>query len=435
MEPHFLMVSTSLVFIAAGGLLNLHSRGGISELRIRAFSGSVLLLVIALSFGSILWLRWSGHSLNTLWQTHQLPWTALALSLMYCGCAWSFGLSERCDWVTLFVTCGLLIWLSRAHDFVDQLTGLFALGILRIVHDRSNWAVNTLSLACLSGGYLLLGSFVQWPEGLVDREAFAFVLIITSLGWITRWFPVPRLSRNRLSKHIWSLAGEQVLPLLIVPVVLSQLLPSLLRNDIDLAPLMPAVLLPLALAAVRTAGTTRIADVLALSALVPVAAGLAAIRLTLWDQQQPNYSLQAARPLLTGETLLPLILAEFSCSWLLCVSALQMWSDRPTFGQDGTVSCARPTSLRQRIGRLLAIVGLLSLAGMPPFPGYWWRLLLLTGLTVPHSRSRLTQLYETVPANLIFGVLLAGGLFLMAFALLSLLRQTASAADDEHNAA
>ena len=43
---------------------------------------------------------------------------------------------------------------------------------------------------------------------------------------------------------------------------------------------------------------------------------------------------------------------------------------------------------------LTGVVGLLSLAGCPPFPGFWSRLQLVTGLLITHQRSTLTDLYE-----------------------------------------
>ena len=72
------------------------------------------------------------------------------------------------------------------------------------------------------------------------------------------------------------------------------------------------------------------------------------------------------------------------------------------------IKTAHDSSRRAFSVRLAESVARLSLAGLPPFPGAWWRFGMFMALALPHERSVLTNLIE--PHH---GFVLFGGVYLL----------------------
>jgi NADH:ubiquinone oxidoreductase subunit 2 (subunit N) len=53
--------------------------------------------------------------------------------------------------------------------------------------------------------------------------------------------------------------------------------------------------------------------------------------------------------------------------------------------------------LRQPMPATIMLLGLFSLAGLPPFPGFWWRFSLLSAWMLPYHQSVLTGVMEPHP--------------------------------------
>ncbi|MCA9029191.1 MAG: hypothetical protein KDA66_00205 [Planctomycetaceae bacterium] len=345
--------------------------------------------------------------------TTSLQSAALFIALAAVGCVWLFGKADSRANSTSFMACGLLLWFAVATSLERLAVGFVGLALLQMF-GSSNVRPTVADWLSLVLGCLGLAMFRQQVVlvGPLTEQSLGLVLFLPSLGWLIRWFPVPRFVGGDSNQPLISQVGTALLPRLIIPLALVHLVRLIEPGAVPLPLLMPAAIIPLTLAAVRIRKSASTRDILDMATLIPVAAGIGAIRLIVWDanHQHPDYTLASATPLLTGEQLLPAVLVMFSAAWMVSAVGLSDATEQnepsPTWLQSGR--------------RLLACLGLLSLAGIPPLPGYWWRLTLLTGLTIPHSRSNLTRLYDVQPGEFIFCGLLAGSFCLMAWPLVRL---------------
>ena len=312
----------------------------------------------------------------------------------------------------LLCGCGLLAWTAGASQIWELWFAIVALGYLRIA-DRcernsaspgnTGIAADVLGLGLASLGFLLLQQSPDAEWLGIPFPTLSLVLILSGAGWLMRTFPYPQLPIGD-AESPWDDVGNHLLPVLLAPVLWMNLLPHLLISERQLAILMPAAILPLLLTGLRADHRSRSETTLRLIPYVASLAGMAAVILSGWDLLQPDLSLQEAHPLLTGSELLPFILLADSVAWMMLAAG-----DSRSSGTSGWF----------RNGCL--ILGALSLAGLPPFPGYWWRLQLLSALVIPHSRAPLLGLYEVTPGNVIFSGLLATGLLLVMRPILRML--------------
>lgn len=305
----------------------------------------------------------------------------------------------------ILLLCLGLPWVDGPATDLAVLVGLLALALMRTISlaaaDRSQLSATAICLVLIFAGYASL----QWRLGL--PPTVAGVCLLTGLGWLTHWFPIPRLPREYRNFSFRELFLGYLVPMLLTAVVFDRLAPRFVGHGEIQAVFMPVAVLPLILAAVRMHFARTIREMLAYSAVIPVCAGMATLSLSLWDLDHatPNLTLESAAPLLSGREILQWSIITFTGSWLVTAAGAKL--------QEGE---------RVTTGRILVGLGVLSLIGIPPFPGYWWRLALLSALTIPHSRSRLTWLYEVVPGNFLFAGLLAAGFIFVMIAWLGQLR-------------
>ncbi|MEZ5942559.1 MAG: hypothetical protein R3C18_14285 [Planctomycetaceae bacterium] len=345
--------------------------------------------------------------------TTSLQFAVLFIALAAVGCVWLFGQEDGRTVSISLMASGLLLWFAVATSMERLAVGFVGLAVLQMF-GGSNERPTVADWLSLVLGCLGLAMFQQQVAlvGSLTAQTLGLVLFLPSLGWLTRWFPVPRFAGSESNQSLISLLGTALLPRLIIPVALVHLIRLIGSNEAPLPLLMPAAIIPLILAAVRIRKSASSREILDMAALIPVAGGIGAIRLIVWDasHQRPDYTLGRATPLLTGEQLLPVLLLVFAVAWIVTAVGLTQRRDDNEALLTGW----------QAGRRLLACLGLLSLAGIPPLPGYWWRLTLLTGLTIPHSRSSLTSLYDVQPGEFIFCGLLAGSFCLIAWPLVRL---------------
>ncbi|MCA8990950.1 MAG: hypothetical protein KDA88_03180 [Planctomycetaceae bacterium] len=345
--------------------------------------------------------------------TTSLQSAAMLIALVAVGCMWLLGTADSRATSMSFMACGLLLCFAVATSLERLAIGFVGLALLHMFGSskRHPTVADWLSLVL---GCLGLAMFRQQVAlvGPLTGQTLGLVLFLPSLGWLTRWFPVPRFVGGDSNQPLISQVGTALLPRLIIPLALVHLVRLIEPGAVPLPLLMPAAIIPLTLAAVRIRKSASTRDILDMATLIPVAAGIGAIRLIVWDanHQHPDYTLASATPLLTGEQLLPAVLVMFSAAWLVSAVGLS----------EATEQNEPSATWLQSGRRLFASLGLLSVAGIPPLPGYWWRLTLLTGLTIPHARSSLTSLYAVQPGEFIFCGLLTGSLCMMAWPLVRL---------------
>jgi len=278
----------------------------------------------------------------------------------------------------------------------------------------------TLMLGC---GLFTLGF---WLLVFVDRihpaATIAMILLICGLGGLLGWFPFPRAG---------SLAGDESSP---AAILSRRLFPSLTAGIVLLrmaeqnpweGPQM--VLLALAagfsltLCGARLLKEERLSSRLVLSSLSLFGFLLFAVCLRNWEAQNASRDWVATSNLPGGAALFSSIAACEIIGLLAFVCGLQLLhSSQESHDFSQTLSGA--ASRRPLSG--VAITGsLFSLAGLPPFPGFWWRLGLVSACLLPHRQSNVTQVMEADQTFAIIALLLAGLLILNSIGHLQLLQR------------
>ncbi|MCA9079261.1 MAG: hypothetical protein KDA58_01830 [Planctomycetaceae bacterium] len=339
----------------------------------------------------------------------------LALGWAVVGCVryWPMRWNEsasRLDQLGMWLCgCGLIAWVEGATSPLALCVPVVGLGIIRWMEtqsvrespDRCGLGADAIAILLALAGLLLPTLGVAGPDPQPIWRTIALICLLTGTGWLTRLFPLPRLSRQQ-STDGWEIIGPQLLPLILLPLLWLQGLPHLLVDERQLSVLMPAIILPLLLIAIRVDLSRPVGQQLQLLAGVTICGGLAAVVLAGWDLLHPELSLAAAQPLQSGRGLVPMILLLDSVGWVVLLCGLH-WRHSLS-------------------GRLLLFISIWTLAGLPPTPGFWWRLELLSGLVIPHTRAPHLGLYEVAPATVVFCGLLALGMWGPMVSWLRLLR-------------
>ena len=299
--------------------------------------------------------------------------------------------SERTSLARLSWNSGLLVlaagdhpwlwWLAVSLTMVSKLA--FAEG-----GNRSQWS----PLYWVSSLLWTVG-FLVWaiPLGFEVATHFAAVLVLAGLGGQLGWFPFPRVQQFD-GKGNSEIAGETLLPCLTAGVVLRQLLLSHPLDESALMTLATMTMFALGAASLRMLREEHLSRRLALVSLTTLSVLCLAALLAGWEAGSPRADWAVTSNLLTGEELFLSILLCETAAWLL-VAGGTAWLSSGTDGVDFEETLAG-AAVRRPIASLPLMAGTLSLAGVPPFPGFFWRCGLLASLVLPYRVSQWTSLTE-----------------------------------------
>lgn len=223
----------------------------------------------------------------------------------------------------------------------------------------------------------------------------AAVLLLCGVGGGLRCFPFPDVDRSRTQWRLYSRHWTMVLPLIAGVDLLRRLLPPLAATDSNSTVLVSvaiACLFPLIFGSAGWVGEQRLARRFESMMVTTYGLCLAAIVLSCWEVSNLDRRLELSAVIASGHDLVPMLLTtEIVASVAFAAACLALSKE----GQS-----ARFLEEGQGLGRSRPLVaatgaiGLLSLSGLPPFPGFWSRLQLVSGLLIAHHRSSLTDLYE-----------------------------------------
>jgi NADH:ubiquinone oxidoreductase subunit 2 (subunit N) len=170
---------------------------------------------------------------------------------------------------------------------------------------------------------------------------------------------------------------------------------------------------PLAICSIRLLFEERLSRRLVLSSLATFSVLAVAIALMSWQAAHPSRDWSITSNFPGGQQLFLSILAcetlallTVACSFLVIANE----SEGEQFAQTLTGACWRRPG-----ASIPLLIGLCSLAGIPPFPGFWWRFGLVAGLMLPRRQSLLTRVVEahggfTVLVCLLVVLLIINGL-------------------------
>ncbi len=238
------------------------------------------------------------------------------------------------------------------------------------------------------GLLLLLLTHPASPPSVVGT-----ILLIGGMGGALGWFPFPRTHLHEDMKDPVDAAfGQRILPAFTAGVVIWRLTHSLALSDQQSFLFVMAALFSLAMSSLRLFDESRLSRRLVLTAFATLSYLIVAAFLQNWEQGHPAQGWSASTNLPGPATLFTSILLCESLVLLLLTTGLRCLNHDRT-GADA-VDVLAGGARRQPFASVPIILGLASLSGMPPLPGFWWRCGLVMTCLLPHRQSSLTMINE-----------------------------------------
>lgn len=253
----------------------------------------------------------------------------------------------------------------------------FVQGIRRhslLIAIRQNLLLLSGSILYTAGFWMFLNS----PD--VQQHQLGVLLILTGIGGMLGWFPLPyihpRSEAHRSSEGITTeltLIGNSLLPVIISALFLFRAIQRNPWSESELALLAVISIYSFSLSAIRLSATFSSTERCQLVTLMLLSKANIATVLAGWERIHPDLDWALTSNLPSGQVLFFAILV---------IDAL------------GLISLVFGLHFKGRLANSAAILGMLSLGGVPPFPGAWWLFALFSVLLLPHQRSVVTHLLE-----------------------------------------
>lgn len=246
-------------------------------------------------------------------------------------------------------------------------------------------------------GLLLLVWFSR--EGEAASEAaemgtgIALLLLVCGLGGLLGWFPFPRVAcAGEDDSQVAATFGQSLLPVLVAVVFLYQIVDGVGLTAQQMMLLAVPGMFSLLIASSRLMWENRLALRLRLSAMTLMSLGVLAVCLIALDG---GSSVDSDPESLTnvpgGRTILMTLLCAETAAWLTLLFGGLLLSSDTGVDYDEILGGAL---LRRPVPAAIMLLGLFSLAGIPPLPGFWWRFNLLVAWMLPSHPSVLTGVVE-----------------------------------------
>lgn len=269
-------------------------------------------------------------------------------------------------------------------------------------------AVVTGAPQLILGSVLYAIGFVLIAMGDSTSSTFTIgvILNLCGMGGMLGWFPFPHVvEASSDSSHPGSLFGKRYLPALTSAVVTCRIIE---RNSLgpDQANLLIlAAFFSLALCGIRLAHEDRVSRRVLLSMLSTFSFLLVAIFLQNWAWTHSGRNWQLSSNLPGGGELFVSIMICETVALLAIVAGTHAVSPEA----ESAEFCETLSGVvRQKpLLSLCLILGLISLTGIPPCPGFWWRIMMPGLLLLPHRQSNVTEVMEADHSTITLGVVIA----------------------------
>lgn len=264
-------------------------------------------------------------------------------------------------------------------------------------------------------GSLLLGIgfwyFLPTAEPLLHRAGV--VLLIVGIGGMLGWLPIPQGdSPTRSPDELLQQFSTCLIPVCLAAVLVNHSIRELQWSERELAILAVISLLSLATCGLRLLGPLTIEQRCRITQLTILGNANIASVLMGWELLHPGRDWSHSTNLPTGLQLFYCLLLLESLAVLL----LNVGLSRILPNSESPLPEASLVALgKLKFLNLLSILcGALSLAGLPPFPGSWWRFGLLSALILPQQTSIVTQVSEPHDGFIMLTIAYAGVSLLIA---------------------
>ncbi|WP_437202183.1 hypothetical protein [Planctomicrobium sp. SH664] len=242
-------------------------------------------------------------------------------------------------------------------------SGLLALGMLLLCLARVNIVTSTLSM----------------------------VLILSGMGGLLGWFPFPRILLQGEQTSSVDAFALRTLPLMTGGVLLLRLatLPTVSAEQLGLIALVS--LFSAVASAARLLWEDRLSSRIVLTSTCLLSSLAWAGCLCGWETLHPARAWPQSN-LPHAQTLFLAILNCEVAALLVLVSCSRVLTAR---GHEGDYAQTLEGALSAApVAAVSLLCGVISLAGLPPLPGFWWRSGLIAALLLPHNQSNVTGLIE-----------------------------------------
>ena len=277
------------------------------------------------------------------------------------------------------------------------------------------------SILMTTGFGLLFFAARLFPSVEQSGHTIGVTLIVCGLGGLLNWFPYPLTKLRDDAEPATRVLSDALLPSLCGLVFLFRFVTEHALAERELAVLAVLGLDLLGVAAVRLTTETDLARRARLCVAISAGFLLLATCLAGWEAAHPHLSWVATSNLPSPLEIWTTILLSDVTALVLLLFGFRLLTGherRPqvTDNVAGSIGVMPGAAL-------LTIWATASLAGIPPFPGFWGRFQLLAVLLLPHRRSSLTGVTEPHRAFVVLAVCAAVGLVLIGFGQLKFLQR------------
>jgi len=239
-----------------------------------------------------------------------------------------------------------------------------------------------------TGFFLLQATDVEHPAATIS-----LILLICGLGGMLGWFPFPHVSTTGDEEvSPGAVFGKRFLPATIAGIFLFRLVERQPLTSDQSTTLAVAVMFSLGLCSARLIKEERLSRRLVLSSLSVLSCLLFAVCLRNWEAGHLHRVWEMSSNLPGATSLFVSILACETAGLLALTCGFQLLNVERE-GADFVQTLAGAASKRPWTASC-SLVGLLTLSGLPPFPGFWWRWGLIAACFLPHRQSNVTQIME-----------------------------------------
>jgi len=374
-------------------------------LRSRASSSRSVtgILKVAIPIAGLLWLgmeigRGVSTGSETLWRNDGITRTALVLAGLV---PLILGLLESSSGLlsALFWSCGLLgLSAVSALPAVQWVSLILSVApILFYGRTESGPREGILSrhpTLIFGSGLFSIGFFVFMavhPEH--PAATIALVLVLCGMGGMLGWFPFPRTVPYPGTPASFTLIfAHRILPCLIAGVLLFRLVERQLLTDYQSLLLLLAGMFSLAISSARLLKEERFSRRLVLCGCSTLSFLVLTVHFRHWEITHSSQIWSVTSNLPSASSLFASILACETMALLAITCGFRLLQRELT--EECFVQPLSGIAVRCPGMALPAVCGLYSMAGLPPFPGFWWRFGLFSICLMPHRQSNVTHVME-----------------------------------------
>lgn len=263
-----------------------------------------------------------------------------------------------------------------------------------------------ISLISLTLGLSILG--MAGSDG--SAQQLASILVVCGIGGLLDWFPFPRVHPH--SQNLVDVIPCRLLPVIAASSFFWKLVSLNQMSESNLAWLAIAGLFSLLFSALKMMGETSLSRRISIAPLTILSHSLIASLLLGWIQLNPQRNWIATSNFPSVATLFVVIL---TCETLGCLGLITGCCLIAPHANHDLSDDLLSGVIRQKpwVGTVM-LTSLLSLAGLAPAAGFWWRFLVTSALLLPHRQSTLNGLTEAHAGLTTFAIALVSIWLLLA---------------------